>query len=304
MAYPQYTEQQTHPGYWLQPQFPPQQCQFVQPVPATDALLQRVEACMATMVASNQMFQHTILQEMANLTQTVADVQLSQKSIADSLLNINSNMYSPQRMANSSSSSSALSMQSPQRLTHSSTSTSALSTPESIRGMDVPIFVDLCPFPQCVDTPTIKRCSAAHSLQHMQSCTNCPDGASTTARYLSIAEHMLLFAKQPRVSKENTCCWCGESLPDAQWNADAKSRHRKSCQRNAIIALKDADSTVANAMQQLLQQTWIIGIDCSPAKRKRLVSENAAAGLAPVDENLVETALTAPCLTDDSCLSN
>ena len=284
MTYPQYTEQQPWQGSWLQPQYPPQHCQVLQPVPdVSDALLQRVghivEACMATMVASNQIFQHQILQKMANLTETVADVQLSQKNIADALININSNLISPQRKANSSSSSSAL------------------SSPGSTGGMDASTFVDICPFPQCVATPTLKRCSAAHSLQHMQTCTNLPDGASATARYLSIAEHMLLFAKQPRVSKENTCCWCGGGLPDAEWNPDAKSRHRKSCHRVAIAALKNADSKVADAMQRQLEQTWKIDIEGSPRKKPRIEFE---AGLAPVYEQVVgQTTLFA-----DSCFLN
>ena len=292
MTYPQYTEQQPWQGSWLQPQYPPQHCQVLQPVPdVSDALLQRVghmvEACMATMVASNQIFQHQILQKMANLTETVADVQLSQKNIADALININSNLISPQRKANSSS------------------STSALSSPGSTGGMDASTFVDICPFPQCVATPTLKRCSAAHSLQHMQTCTNLPDGASATARYLSIAEHMLLFAKQPRVSKENTCCWCGGGLPDAEWNPDAKSRHRKSCHRVAITALKNADSKVADAMQRQLEQTWKIDFESaesSPVKRHRIeLGKSDEAGLAPVYEQGVgQTTI----FTADSCFSN
>ena len=292
MTYPQYTEQQPWQGSWLQPQYPPQHCQVLQPVPdVSDALLQRVghmvEACMATMVASNQIFQHQILQKMANLTETVADVQLSQKNIADALININSNLISPQRKANSSS------------------STSALSSPGSTGGMDASTFVDICPFPQCVATPTLKRCSAAHSLQHMQTCTNLPDGASATARYLSIAEHMLLFAKQPRVSKENTCCWCGGGMSDAEWNPDAKSRHRKSCHRVAITALKNADSKVADAMQRQLEQTWKIDFESaesSPVKRHRIeLGKRDEAGLAPVYEQGVgQTTI----FTADSCFSN
>jgi hypothetical protein len=92
----------------------------------------------------------------------------------------------------------------------------------------------ICPYAGC--TVSVKGCSAAKSLRHMQICTRCPD---PQARYLDIAMHMNCFQKHPRVTDEKVCCWCNDTFDTLQ-KADARSRHRDACQQKAIICLKVA----------------------------------------------------------------
>lgn len=90
----------------------------------------------------------------------------------------------------------------------------------------------ICPYPSC--TLSVKGCSAAKSLRHMQICSCCPDAQ---ARYLDIALHMNRFQKHPRVTDDKLCCWCNDPF-DLQQKADARSRHRDACHQKAIISLQ------------------------------------------------------------------
>jgi hypothetical protein len=125
-----------------------------------------------------------------------------------------------------------------------------------------------CGFPQCtvqLSAPN-RSCSAAQSLRHMIDCPRCPDGQ----RFLHIAQHMLKFQKSPRVVPVDVCCWCGQNfetlVTSPNDTPDARSRHRKSCQKAVINRLQDPNDRDAAA--QMLADIWCIHEDSHPASKR------------------------------------